>query len=47
MKRVAAFLRNRTFDELQIGNSASIVRVVGLDDIDLFAAVSVTSIRHI
>ncbi|PZU95148.1 MAG: enoyl-CoA hydratase [Chelatococcus sp.] len=33
-------LTNRTFDELQIGESASVVRIVGRDDIDLFAAVS-------
>ncbi len=34
------FLRNRTFDELQPGDAASIVRLVGHDDIDLFAAIS-------
>ncbi|CAK7260444.1 MULTISPECIES: bifunctional enoyl-CoA hydratase/phosphate acetyltransferase [unclassified Shinella] len=34
------FLRNRTFDELQPGDTASIVRLVGHDDIDLFAAIS-------
>lgn len=34
------FLRNRTFDELRPGDTASIVRLVGRDDIDLFAAVS-------
>lgn len=33
-------LTNRTFDQLQIGDSASIVRVVGRDDIELFATVS-------
>ncbi|MEW9612434.1 bifunctional enoyl-CoA hydratase/phosphate acetyltransferase [Shinella sp. S4-D37] len=33
-------LRNRTFDELQPGDTDSIVRLVGHDDIDLFAAVS-------
>ncbi|WP_309391933.1 bifunctional enoyl-CoA hydratase/phosphate acetyltransferase [Chelatococcus sambhunathii] len=33
-------LRNRTFDELAIGEAASITRVVGRSDIDLFAAVS-------
>ena len=33
-------LRNRIFDELQAGDSASLVRIVGRDDIDLFAAVS-------
>ncbi|WP_454627331.1 bifunctional enoyl-CoA hydratase/phosphate acetyltransferase [Bradyrhizobium cenepequi] len=35
-----AFLRNRTFDQLQLGDTASLVRIVGRDDIDLFAAVS-------
>ncbi|WP_454635040.1 bifunctional enoyl-CoA hydratase/phosphate acetyltransferase [Bradyrhizobium cenepequi] len=34
------FLRNRTFGELQVGDAASIVRIVGRHDIDLFAAVS-------
>ncbi|MDX9741622.1 MAG: bifunctional enoyl-CoA hydratase/phosphate acetyltransferase [Gammaproteobacteria bacterium] len=33
-------LRNRTFEELQPGDSASLVRIVARDDIDLFAAVS-------
>jgi phosphate acetyltransferase len=33
-------LRNQTFDELKVGDSASLVRIVGRDDIDLFAAVS-------
>lgn len=33
-------LSNRTFDELNLGDSASLVRIVGRDDIDLFAAVS-------
>ncbi|WP_020186173.1 bifunctional enoyl-CoA hydratase/phosphate acetyltransferase [Methylopila sp. 73B] len=33
-------LKNRTFDELAVGDSASLVRLVGRDDIDLFAAVS-------
>ena len=33
-------LRNRTFDQLQVGDTASLVRIVGRDDIDLFAAVS-------
>jgi phosphate acetyltransferase len=33
-------IKNRTFDELAIGESASLVRIVGRDDIDLFAAVS-------
>lgn len=33
-------LRNRTFDELKIGDAASLVRIVGRDDIDLFATVS-------
>ena len=35
-----SLLRNRTFDDLAIGESASLVRVVGPDDIDLFATVS-------
>lgn len=34
------FLRNRTFDQIQTGETASLVRLVGRDDIDLFAAVS-------
>jgi phosphate acetyltransferase len=33
-------LKNCTFDELKVGQSASLVRIVGRDDIDLFAAVS-------
>lgn len=33
-------LKNRTFDEIEIGESASLVRIVGRDDIDLFATVS-------
>jgi phosphate acetyltransferase len=33
-------LRNRPLDELQVGGAASLVRIVGPDDIDLFAAVS-------
>ena len=33
-------LRNRTFDEIQIGESASLARRVVQNDIDLFAAVS-------
>ncbi|PZO01410.1 MAG: enoyl-CoA hydratase [Hyphomicrobiales bacterium] len=33
-------IKNRTFDEIAIGESASLVRIVGRDDIDLFAAVS-------
>lgn len=35
-----SLLRNRTFDELQPGDCASLVRIVARDDIDLFAAVS-------
>jgi acyl dehydratase len=35
-----SILGNRTFDELKVGDSASLVRIVGGDDIDLFAAVS-------
>ena len=34
------FLKNHPFDELKVGDEASIVRVVGRDDIDLFATVS-------
>jgi phosphate acetyltransferase len=33
-------LRNRTFDELRVGDTASLTRIVGRDDIDLFAKVS-------
>lgn len=33
-------LRNRTFEELAIGDKASLVRVAGQNDIDLFAAMS-------
>ncbi|AJZ56751.1 phosphate acetyl/butaryl transferase family protein [Paraburkholderia fungorum] len=33
-------LRNRTFDELTVGESASLVRIAGQNDIDLFAAMS-------
>ncbi len=33
-------IKNRIFAELKIGESASLVRIVGRDDIDLFAAVS-------
>src|SRR5579862_2736179 len=36
----ALALTNRTFDELNVGDSASLVRIVGRDDIELFAAVS-------
>jgi phosphate acetyltransferase len=35
-----ALLKNRTFAELAIGETASLVRLVGRDDIELFAAVS-------
>ena len=34
------FLTNRTFDELKVGDTATLMRIVGRDDIDLFAAVS-------
>lgn len=34
------FLTNRTFGELQSGDTASLVRIAGRDDIDLFAAIS-------
>lgn len=40
MRMDEAFLKNRTFDELRVGDTASLVRIVGRDDIDLFAAVS-------
>jgi phosphate acetyltransferase len=33
-------LKNRTFDELAPGETASLVRIVGRDDIDLFATIS-------
>jgi phosphate acetyltransferase len=36
----ADLLRNRTYAELRPGDSASLVRIVARDDIDLFAAVS-------
>jgi phosphate acetyltransferase len=36
----ATVLRNRTYDELEVGDTASLVRIVGRDDIDLFAKVS-------
>lgn len=35
-----AFLTNRTFEQLQPGDTASVIRIAGRDDIDLFAAVS-------
>jgi phosphate acetyltransferase len=35
-----ARLKNRTFDEMQVGDEASLVHIVGRDDIALFAAVS-------
>ena len=37
---MADFLRNRTYDELQPGETASMVRLAARQDIDLFAAVS-------
>ena len=33
-------LENRTFDEIAVGDSASITRVLNKDDIDLFAILS-------
>lgn len=36
----SALLVNRTFDEISIGNTASLVRLVKADDIKLFAAVA-------
>jgi phosphate acetyltransferase len=35
-----AFLKNRTFDEIKIGDAASLTRLVNDDDIQLFAAVT-------
>ena len=35
-----SFSRTALSDELQVGDTASLVRIVGRDDIDLFAAVS-------
>src|SRR5215472_7072237 len=37
-------LRNRPFDELQVGETASLVRIVGRDDIDLFATFAATDL---
>lgn len=36
----AIVLKNRTYDELQVGDTASLGRIAGRDDIDLFAKVS-------
>ena len=36
----AGWIENRTFDEIAVGDSASIVRTLTLDDIELFAVVS-------
>ena len=33
-------LTNRTFDELKLGDAASLTRIIGPDDIELFAALS-------
>ncbi len=33
-------LTNRLFDELKLGDAASLTRVIGPDDIELFAALS-------
>src|SRR5579863_3007827 len=35
-----SFLKNRTFDEIKIGDAASLTRLVSADDVQLFAAVS-------
>ena len=35
-----AFLKNRTFDEIKLGDAASLTRLVSVDDPQLFAAVS-------
>jgi phosphate acetyltransferase len=37
---IKPFLRNRTFDEIKIGDAASLTRLVSEDDIRLFAAAS-------
>jgi len=34
------FIENRTFDEIQIGESASLVRTLTREDIELFAVMS-------
>jgi hypothetical protein len=34
------YIENRTFDEIQIGDSASLVRTLTSDDINLFAVMS-------
>jgi phosphotransacetylase/acyl dehydratase len=36
----ATFIENKTFDEMQVGDSASIVRTLSTKDIDLFAVMS-------
>ena len=35
-----AFLKNRTFDEIKVGDAASLTRLVSADDVQLFAAAS-------
>jgi phosphate acetyltransferase len=35
-----SFIENRTFDEIEIGDSATLTRTLSRDDIDLFAAMS-------
>jgi acyl dehydratase len=35
-----AFIENRTFDEIKVGDSASLVRTLSKEDIELFAAMS-------
>ena len=34
------YIENRTFDEINVGDSASVVRTLKLEDIQLFAAMS-------
>jgi phosphate acetyltransferase len=40
MRMNQTFIGNRTFDEIKIGDAASLTRLVGADDAQLFAAVS-------
>ena len=40
------YIENRTFDEIQIGDSATLVRTLRHEDIQMYAIMSATSIRH-
>ena len=40
VRSIMAFIENRTFDELKIGDSASIKRTLTLKDIELFSIMS-------